>query len=566
MKRIRENYLKIRRKGIQNVCRVRTMAIVANEIGYLIGQKKIASTTVGGSFQVIDQVTGQEVYAGETTFFGLDQASKDFVNLADFTEVDKPGTYIVRDEAGEESCTFTIGEDVYHAVHQDMIKDLYFQRCGSAIEEAYAGIYKRPCCHKDTQKKAMLLTDHSVTMDVTGGWHDAGDYGKYISPAAVTIGHLLSAFCLYPEAFSDSLNIPESGNGMPDVLNECRYELDWMLKMQCEDGGVYHKTTTYVHAPFIMPEEDQEPFYVFPVSSMATADFAACMALSYRVYKEYDKEYAENLLEAGKKAFGWLKRNPEFLGFYNPKDCNTGEYVDDCDRDERLWAAAEMFVSTGDLSALEYFKELDQEPLGKVDFGWTDVSGFASLCVLTHQAEFPNEIVDQYKDIVYKEADRLAALSDNCGYGVCMEPEDYVWGSNMVVANRGILLLLAERIAKEDEKKKAGLYTELALNELHYLMGRNAMDVSYITGHGEHAYKHPHNRPTSLDGIDDPMPGWVSGGPFKDFMDAAALKALKKGTAPMKCYLDDDMSYSTNEITIYWNSAVIFITARFQTR
>ena len=92
------------------------------------------------------------------------------------------------------------------------------------------------------------------------------------------------------------------------------------------------------------------------------------------------------------------------------------------------------------------------------------------------------------------------------------------------------------------------------------------MDVSYITGHGEHAYKHPHNRPTILDGIDDPMPGWVSGGPFKDFMDAAALKGLKKGTAPMKCYLDDDMSYSTNEITIYWNSAVIFITARFQTR
>ena len=103
------------------------------------------------------------------------------------------------------------------------------------------------------------------------------------------------------------------------------------------------------------------------------------------------------------------------------------------------------------------------------------------------------------------------------------------------------------------------------MEQLHYLLGRNALNVSYVTGHGEHAFKNPHNRPTFADGIELPMPGWVSGGPFKTPCDPKACELIPAGTPPMKCYVDEVESYSTNEITIYWNSPAVFMTAYFET-
>ncbi len=145
-----------------------------------------------------------------------------------------------------------------------------------------------------------------------------------------------------------------------------------------------------------------------------------------------------------------------------------------------------------------------------------------------------------------------------------MEAEDYVWGSNMVVLNRGMLLILAEMLAKESGDKTAQeKYKETALGQIHYLLGRNAVDYSYVTGYGEHAYMHPHNRVTECDGIELPMPGWVSGGPFKTPVDEVGVERIKPGTPPMKCYVDHFACYSLNEITIYWNSPAIFVIAFF---
>ena len=183
------------------------------------------------------------------------------------------------------SYSFEINDEVYKPVHLGMLRALYYNRCGCQLLEKHAGIYHHGTCHND---KVLRWNDHQYRIECSGGWHDAGDYGRYITPGAVTIGHLLYAYKLYPNAFEESMNIPESGNGIADVLNECRYELEWMLKMQTKDGGVYHKLTSWNHVDFIMPEEDQDPFYLFEISSLATADFCAIMALSYRVFKEVD--------------------------------------------------------------------------------------------------------------------------------------------------------------------------------------------------------------------------------------------------------------------------------------
>lgn len=546
------------------------MAILCNQVGYLPQGRKTAVLTAGERFKVMRVKTGaaqdggsaqmqagQIVMEGTARDAGVDAASGDHVRVADFTTLTQDGTYYVQNELGECSHCFRIGQDVYLAIQKDMTKALYYQRCGCGLQEAYAGVYAHPDCHTQT---AVLWNDRSVRKEVRGGWHDAGDYGRYISPAAVAVGHLLYAFWLFPESFEDSLHIPESGNGVPDVLNECRYELEWMLKMQDEEGGAYHKLTSERHADFIMPEEDHAQFYLFPVSSMATADYAASMALASRVYRAYDSGFADRLYEAAAKACGWLDRHPEYVGFRNPESCNTGEYDDVCDLDERLWAAAEMLVTTGEQKYQEQVDRLLQEELTKTDFGWTDVSGFAALAILTdasHKASAESEAV--LRHAVLTEADRLAAVAAQSGYGVAMEPEDYVWGSNMVVLNRGMLLVLAALAAGQEDRKL--VYEQTALAQMDYLLGMNAVDYSYVTGYGERAYRNPHNRPTECDGIELPMPGWVSGGPFKTPCDEVGREQIPEGTPPMKCYLDHAACYSLNEITIYWNTPAIFVTA-----
>ena len=531
------------------------MAVYCDQTGYLPAGRKTAVMTAGRHFEVVGE-TDRVVFEGDVRDRGEDMASGDHVYEADFSDVRDAGIYYVRNDAGERSHHFRIGPDVYRALQKDLTRALYYQRCGCALEAEYAGAYTHACCHMED---AVLWEDRSVAREVRGGWHDAGDYGRYVSPAAVAVGHLLYAYMLFPESFRESLGIPESGNGVPDVLNECRYELEWLLKMQDPEGGAYHKLTAERHADFIMPEEDKDRFYLFPVSSMATADYAAVMALASRVYRAYDGAFADRLFHAAQRAWAWLEKNPQYVGFHNPAGCNTGEYDDDCDLDERLWAAAEMLIATGGAKYQDKLTELLGAGLSLTDFGWTDVSGFAALAVLTdgtHQASADS--TETLRRAVLAEADRLVNLSQASGYGVAMEPEDYVWGSNMVVLNRAMLLVLAALLT--DEKAD---YEQAAQAQLHYLLGMNAVDYSYVTGHGEHAYMHPHNRPTECDGIEAPMPGWVSGGPFKTPADAVGIERIPKGTPPMKCYLDHAMCYSLNEITIYWNSPAVFVTAYF---
>ena len=285
--------------------------IMLNQVGYNVNQPKYAVVTTPGAYQVKNE-KGDVVLNLGTREAVQDPLCRETLYKLDFSKVTEPGTYKLVSQCEEQSYSFVVGEDVYADVHNAMIKALYFQRCGCALDEKYAGVFKHAACHMDM---VSLWSDKEKKFECLGGWHDAGDYGRYITPAAVTIAHLVYAYEKYPEAFKEELNIPESGNGVADVLNECRYELEWMLKMQREDGGVYHKLTSQYHVDFIMPEEDLAPFYAYEVSSMAVADFCACMALCARVYKESDAVFAEKLAEAAKKAWGWLETNPEMLLF-----------------------------------------------------------------------------------------------------------------------------------------------------------------------------------------------------------------------------------------------------------
>ncbi|MCL2237058.1 MAG: glycoside hydrolase family 9 protein, partial [Treponema sp.] len=342
----------------------------------------------------------------------------------------------------------------------------------------------------------------------------------------------------------------------PDILNECRYELEWMMKMQREDGGVYHKVATRYFAPFIMPEDDKEELLLFRVTHTATAAFAASLAQGARVFKKFDSEFAERMLKASICAWDWLMRNPDFEPFANPPDTRSGAYGDENCEDEIFWAACELYCETKEDRYMKFIISLaDKIEIYKL--GWRDVGGFGSLCCLFASKNLDEDFFNKIRKRFLDAADIIMEKHLRSGYGTAIDPEEYVWGSIMPIMNNAIILICAKLLTGEDKYKNA------AQSQLDYMLGMNSTGYSFVTGFGENAYRYPHHRPSFADNIDDPVPGLVSGGPNKRFQDPTCKKFIPVDIPPAKSFIDYTWTASANEIAIYWNSPAIFVAAYF---
>lgn len=525
------------------------MAIYVNQVGYYTQGQKKATIKDCKSCVLYKDSEPVEKYTVDQLYF--DENSEDMVATIDFSSITEPGKYHFLDDNGSRSCSFEISDRPYDKLLFDSLKMFYFQRCGMELEEKYAGIYTHKACH--TKKVTLMGTD--IECDCIGGWHDAGDYGRYTTAGAVAVAQLLYAYELCRKTCSIDLNIPETGNGIPDILNEVKYELDFFLQMIDKDGGVYHKCTSWHHAAFVMPEDDLLPFIITPVSSMATADACGVFALASRLFREFDPDYAALLEEKAKLTFNWLINNPDFL-FKSPDDVHTGGYHDRSDVDERIFAYTEMYLLTGDKKCLELIDECVEKGVNFTALGWGDVAGFSAIAALTAGKDlFDEKLLEIMKSTWLKRADELLEITNNNHYNIAFIPVNFGWGSNMVVMHFGMIMCLAHHLTGEQK------YLNGAISQLDYILGRNALDTSYVTGHGEKAFRNPHNRPTASDGIDDPIPGYVSGGPNRNPVGPMAREMTPEGTPPMKSFADVVISFSTNEITIYWNSPFVYTLA-----
>lgn len=530
------------------------MSVFCNQVGYFPTSEKIAIMTDCESCQLYAQ-DGSAVDAELIIKkCGYDEMSGDNVWQVDFSALTDCGTYYIEAANGNRSPLIHISENCWHDAFIDMNRMFYFQRCGCDLTPEFAGKFVHKACHCAPVTES---TNPAQKMIINGGWHDAGDYGRYTTPGAVTVGHLLYSYELFPKAFTDSLHIPESGNNTPDILNECRYELEWLLKMQYEDGSVSHKLTSAHHTGFMMPENDPLPFFRYPATSPAAADFAACMAQAYRAFLPYDQAFAEKMLAAAKNAWTWLVKNPDFVFAY-PENCHTGGYGYQNDRAERLWAAAELYRATNDDAYLQALQSILPDMPFLTALGWGNVSGFAGITILfAKDTAFPDAIKQQFRQAWIAEADRLLTVIEQSPYHMATPRNCFFWGSNMDVMYVASILSIAALLTGEAK------YRTGAEQQTHYLLGRNPLNISYVTGHGSNPFRNPHNRPTAADGIDEPIPGFVSGGPNQRLGDACAKAILPEGTAPMKCHVDEVPSYSTNEIAIYWNSMAVLGMAGF---
>ncbi len=537
-------------------------AIRVDQIGYGTGAAKIAVVVADAKAFSVHRVTdGGKVFEGELADPAFDPLSGDTVRLADFSGLAEAGTFEIR--AGDaRSLPFRIDANPHADLLRLTMRSYYGQRCGTAVD--LGGGYAHPACH--VKGRFHRSSGREGVGGPRGGWHDAGDYGRYVVNSGITVGTLLWAFELYPAALADlELTIPESGNQVPDLLDEVRWNLEWMLAMQDEDGGAWAKETSARFPGFVAPEDDPSTVYVMGSgkppwkSSCATGELAAAAAIAARVYEPYDEDLAARAADAASRAWEWLEAHPNET-FRNPSGVETGEYGDANCLDERLWAAAEMWRSTRDRRAHAFFlarSEAAIRAIGSDDpQNWRNVGALAAWAY----ALAPEGDEGLRKAIAARTiaaADGIADRARRNPWRIPLVEANYVWGSNGVAANYGMQLLVAHAIRPDPA------YRDAAAEIVHYLLGRNAVAISFVTGAGAHSVLHPHHRPSAADAIEAPWPGLLAGGPDRQRRDPL-LRGLPRETPPAKSYRDAQGSFASNEVAINWNAPLVFVLAGLQ--
>ncbi|WP_181307508.1 glycoside hydrolase family 9 protein [Rufibacter sp. XAAS-G3-1] len=549
-------------------------AIRLNQVGFYPNAAKIA-VVVGenkaSKFYLKTADGSKTVFTGNLSDVKPAELSGKPTRVADFSGYKANGTYVLEVPGVGSSYPFEIKPQVHQDVAAAAIKGFYFQRTAIELPKEYAGKWHRPAGHPDSKvvvhpSAATAQRPAGTVISSSRGWYDAGDYNKYIVNSGITMGTLLSAYEDFPRFYqAQKLNIPESANQVPDILDETLWNLRWMLTMQDPtDGGVYHKLTNPAFDGIIMPHAATGPRYVVQKGTGATLNFAAVMAQASRVYQNFSQDFpglSDSCLTAAARAWEWAQKNPNLayeqdaLNKSFDPDVSTGAYGDRDFSDEFLWAAAELYTTTQKES---YYKAVNMLPNARMPIpSWAQVRLLGYYTLLRnkdHQSAAVQKDLPEIKKRLLRLADGMVTGAAAGAYRTAMGrvKEDYNWGSSSVAANQGVALVQAYQLT--GHKK----YLQAALSNLDYLLGRNAVGYSFVTGFGEKSTMNPHHRPSMADGIKEPVPGLLSGG-----TNGQANKQDKcdgyTATTPDEMYIDSDCSYASNEIAINWNAPLVYL-------
>lgn len=556
-------------------------AIRLNMIGYLPTAVKQATVAASGDqFAVVRVGDGATVFAGTLTGPSQNDDTDEQLYVADLSALNEPGEYRVEVAGVGQSAPFRIDADVYRQAYYTVMRGMYLLRCGTAVHGEHDGhVFEHATCHLEDASLDLIANRDQANgegrpsdrplgdrhREATGGWHDAGDYNKYVVNAGVTVGCLLRAWQDFqPQLERIELDIPESAGPLPDFLAEVKWELDWLLEMQTDDGSVYHKVSTKNYGGFVRPEDERGPRYFGAPGSQATANFVALMASAARHYRPYDPQYADRCLAAAKHGYAYLAAHPEYQRPSQQGFTTVG--YDSSDWSARLWAAAEVWETTGDAAALADFEararspeparrrrrrnpsdENDPQPARSQyefdqDWDWSNPKNLGLIVYL--ESSRPGRdaaLVAKVRESLLATADGIVATANAHGYARPLGSL-YYWGCNGTVARQVVLLEAARRA----NAKPA--YRNASLDALDHLFGRNVHGRSYVTGLGDHPPLHPHDRRAAAGADEAAWPGYLVGGPHPRAAD----------------WHDEQDDYRTNEIAINWNAALIYALAAFQ--
>jgi endoglucanase len=556
-------------------------AVRVNQVGYLTNLPKHASVVTAATTPqpwTLADAAGQVVAHGLTTLFGPDTASGDTVQLIDFSRVTRAGAGYTITVGDQTSHPFDISSRIYDTLPNDALEFYYQQRSGIPIEARFVGAeHARPAGHlgaapnKGDTSVPCLAGVCDYSLDVRGGWYDAGDHGKYVVNGGISVWQLLNAYERSQlvrgadrRAFADGTQaIPEAHNRVPDILDEARWELEFLLRMQVPDGQplagmAHHKIhdENWTGLP-TRPELDDQPRFLHAPSTAATLNLAATAAAGARVFARFDRGFAARLRVAAEQAWTAAVAHPAV--FAAGADSNGGGAYDDTNvTDEFYWAAAELFTSTGRPA---YRAALTASPLyfaksfAAGGFSWQSVGALGDLTLALVPNRLPRRDVAGIRAGIATAADGYVASIHSQGYPVPIGATQYVWGSNSQVLNNALVIGAAADYTGRPA------YRDAAVETLDYILGRNGLNQSYVTGYGEHATQNEHHRfwANQLDAtLPHPPAGTIAGGPNSALQDPVAARRLP-GCAPQRCYVDDIGSYSTNEEAINWNAPLVWV-------
>ncbi len=589
----------------------RRVVIFANP---LRGQNSGRPYVPGSVFQIRRVSDDGVAYSGQVVSWrngATDSYSGDQVWWGDFSDFNTPGDYVVYDPAHDlQSYPFAVRDTIYADVLKTAARMFYYQRCGVDIPQTYGGNWTHAACHvgvgQDRAAQLYVTSAQGNARDISGGWHDAGDYNKYAAWTAGPVWDLMMAFELRPSVFGDNWNIPESGNRVPDILDEVKWELDWLLRMQLADGSVSNRVAVASYNAGTGPTVDTQPRYYTQPTTWATATLCGLAAHAARAFKPYESTYpgyCDTLAGASQKAWQYLRAHPSMTPATG-KDGPTlaaGDAGADAAADKRLriYAAAELYKTTGDAECHEYFKANYKDPAASDN-------GYHPLIQNQWDASLAWDLNRSY--VVYattRGADSSIAAtvraslrntmnwtiaarytSGDDAYRGFMWEGHYCWGSNQLRANWAKLALFAA--ALDVNPAQSALYREIAEEYLHFFHGRNALSYVYLSNMGDKGARLTKGKsPMEIyhgwfqdgsrfyDGIDSasgPAPGYLVGGPNKFF--GLSWISPPYGEPPAKAFKDwntgwnasrnaNENSWEITEPSISYQGAYVLVLAQF---
>jgi endoglucanase len=541
---------------------------------------------------------GRTVASGRTRVEGDDAASGEHLHLVDFSGFRGTGRGFRLIVGSARSRPFDISPGIYGRLKYDALGYFYQSRAGVPIERRFVGdpALARPAgqphevlgCFAGADSRANVWDGCDWTLDVTGGWYDAGDQGKYVVNGGISVWTLQDAYARVkarggPSPFAQGrVKIPEAGDGL---LAEARFELSFLMRMQVPDGkrmrlpvggqdlskplvftevdvsGMAHQKVSDTRWTMIptRPDLDREQRRIFPPTTGATLNLAATAAQGARLWRGVDNAFAAQALAAAERAYAAAKRNPQV--YATGAFPGGGGYGDVQLDDEFFWAAAELFVTTG---SPRYLADLKASPIwaglpalsGRfAELGWPNTA-LAGLISLARSDRLDAADRARALKALVANADRALADEAKSNWAIPYAPAGWPWGSNAVVLNRALVLATVADLTG-DERYAAGV-----TDAMDYVLGRNPLDQSFVTGWGARPMKNPHHRfwAHMLDpAYPSPPPGVLSGGVNSTFMSDPVAARLKGHCAPMTCWADDTRAFSVNEVAINWNAPLVWV-------
>ncbi|MGM8225228.1 glycoside hydrolase family 9 protein [Cellvibrio sp. ARAG 10.3] len=585
--------------------------IVVDQFGYLPTAEKIAvvrdphtgydaaeSFTPGATYRLINTDTGEVVHSGTVqTWNGgaTHTASGDKVWWFNFSSVTAQGNYVVVDvENNVRSPAFKINAGVYKPVLKHAVRTFFYQRAGTPKQEPYAEAgWTDAASHigAGQDKNARLYNDTgnaATERDLSGGWYDAGDYNKYTNWHADYLIVLLHTYLENPAVWTDDFNIPESGNGIPDLIDEIKWGFDWLIKMQ-EDNGSVLSVMGLSHAS--PPSSATGPSLYGPASTSATLTSASAFAMGSKVLASLGiaslNTYAEDLGNRAEEAWNWANANPNVTFYNNASESGSlglaagQQEVDDAGRAaKKLAAAIYLFAATGNTS----YRDFVDTQYNAAPIDWVSPWNEPQLTNFLYYASLPdatatvaNNIKTNYAAAMNTGENWSAVRNNVDAYRAFLGDSNFTWGSNRTMSRKGTTFynLLSFDLGEVDETE----VRNAALGYINYIHGVNPQAMAYLSNMGSvgaHSSVNEFYHSWFADGSDlwdrvgeseyGPAPGFLVGGPNPSYdWDGnctspnpnpgcgAAAPTPPRGQPPMKSYLDFNTSWPLNSWQITEN-------------